>query len=71
MKIYVVSQGNEEFHRISHVDSDWNRAVKHAVEELRVDDVELRNNKRDREGVVAWEFWSGATLTRISQLELS
>ena len=71
MKVYVVSQGNEEFYRVYHVDSDWNRAVKYAVEELEAPEVELRDSKTELEGRVVWNCWGEGLNIRITQLDLS
>jgi hypothetical protein len=69
VKVYVVSQGNTDFHRVEAAKDDWNKAVKFAVEELSAED-EIRENKKDRDGQTVWESWSDDTLTRITQLDI-
>lgn len=78
MKVYVVSQGNEEFHRVDVVEADWNVAMKYAIEELEADP-EIKNKRYEREAQVLWECWKphvngrveDGSLIRVTQLDLS
>lgn len=79
MKVYIVSEGNEEFHRVhSPAHSDWNLAMKFATEELEAEEW-IRENKKERDGVVVWEYWkphySGRAeeghLIRVIQIDLN
>lgn len=77
MKVYVVSSGNEEFHRVWHVDSDWNRAIKFCIEDLSADEIVLPNSRMIRDGQTIWEIAvarqrsNDYTVLRITQVNLT